>query len=92
MDEMLRINNLNVIDVREHDEHEMGHIQGALLMPLNSLPTQLENLDKSKTYHIVCHSGSRSQIAAQYLSSKGYSVVNVLGGMSAYKGKLSYEM
>lgn len=92
MDEFLRLKNTNVIDVREPEEHASGHIEGALLMPLNTLPSEITILDKNKTYHIVCHSGGRSSIASQFLSQNGFDVVNVMGGMSAYRGDLVYEM
>lgn len=92
MDEFLRLENPNVIDVREKDEYENGHIKGALLMPLNTLPNKIQFLDKTRTFHVVCHSGARSTIASQYLAQNGFKVVNVMGGMSAYKGELDYEV
>ncbi|NLC33963.1 MAG: rhodanese-like domain-containing protein [Erysipelothrix sp.] len=92
MNEMQRMKDINIIDVRESEEHQMGVIEGAILMPLNTIPSHLDELDKEETYHLVCHSGNRSSIAAQYLSKQGYNVVNVMGGMSAYSGKLSHEV
>lgn len=92
MREIKNIQDLNIIDVRENFEHKMGTIKGAMKIPLNSLPTYIQNLDKQQEYYIVCHSGSRSSIASQYLSSEGFNVVNVMGGMSAYRGELDYEV
>lgn len=79
---------VNVIDVRESFEHAYGHIEGAILMPLATIPTQLERLDKSQKYFVICQSGMRSSNACSYLSETGYNVVNVLGGMSAWRGRI----
>ncbi|WP_159635212.1 rhodanese-like domain-containing protein [Erysipelothrix anatis] len=76
----------HVIDVREPIEFAMGSIPNALNIPLQTIPYNLGLLDKSQTYHIVCQSGSRSYTAAQFLAQQGYKVVNMLGGMSAYRG------
>ena len=82
---------LNIVDVREAFETSRGHIKGATLLPLTGLKQADDVLEKEKTYYIVCQSGGRSQKAAKKLSKKGYDVVNVLGGMGAYKGPLSRE-
>jgi len=44
--------------------------------------------DKSKEYHIVCHSGSRSSMACRTLKNNGFNVINVSGGTGRYRGKL----
>lgn len=80
---------VHIVDVREGFEHKMGYIEGATLLPLSKLKNADDVLDKSKTYYIVCQSGGRSLQAAKKLSKKGYNVVNVLGGMGAYNGKLT---
>lgn len=83
-DEYYRKNDtINLIDVREVDEYESGHIPTAKNMPLSEFPVEL---DKEKTYYVICQSGGRSTTACQYLANNGYDVVNVMGGMSAWKG------
>lgn len=82
---------VQVLDVREGFETSKGHIKGAVLLPLTGLKAADEVLNKDETYYVVCHSGGRSTRAAKKLSKKGYKMVNVLGGMSAYKGPLSHE-
>lgn len=78
---------MNVVDVREKDEWESGHLKDALHVPLSDLGNQKEKLNKSQDYFIICHSGRRSAIASERLSEEGYKVTNVLGGMSAWKGE-----
>ncbi len=92
MRELMNMKQLKIIDVRDPEEHAYGIIPHAYKIPLDTLPQKLTLLDKNDTYYIVCASGSRSLVACSFLSSKGYNVVNVMGGMSAYRGELSYEM
>ncbi|MCW6663767.1 rhodanese-like domain-containing protein [Aerococcaceae bacterium NML190073] len=79
---------LNLIDVREQVEYAQGHVPGAVNMPLSNFESSCESLSKDKTYHIICQSGGRSVQAAAYLSNKGYDVVNVVGGTSAWTAPL----
>lgn len=79
---------LIILDVREMDEFESGHISVAQTMPLSGLEEQLDKLDQGSEYYVICHSGGRSAMACEYLSNQGYQVVNVLGGMSSWKGEI----
>lgn len=80
--------NLNIIDVREADEFAAGHIPGAVSMPLSGLEQEFEPLKKDKEYHVICLSGGRSSMACDFLGNQGYDVVNVMGGMSAWRGDI----
>lgn len=88
MGEIRDFDSINIIDVREPDEHRTGVIKSALLLPMNEVPSNLDKLDKSKEYHVVCASGGRSLQVSKFLNKQGYKVVNVLGGMGAYRGEL----
>lgn len=79
---------LNIIDVREVGEVETGKIPGAINIPLGLVEFRMQELDKSKEFIIVCHSGGRSGLATQFLESYGYNVINMAGGMLAWKGKM----
>lgn len=79
---------LNIIDVREVSEVATGKIPGAVNIPLGLLEFRMQELDKSKEYIIVCHSGGRSFRAAQFLESYGYNVTNMNGGMLAWTGRV----
>ena len=80
----------NVIDVREEYEFEDGHIKDAELSPMGTIPENLNKLDKAKEYHLICYSGARSARAAKYLADQGFQIVNVMGGMSAYRGEMEF--
>lgn len=92
MDEFLTLNDSNIIDVRERDEYESGHIPNSTLIPMSECVSRVEELDSNKTYYLICHSGSRSYQVCRYAATQGKKVVNVLGGMGAYRGVLDYEM
>lgn len=71
-----------LLDVRTPDEYKQGHISGAELIPLDELSTETGRLPKNREIVCICASGSRSSLAARQLSSQGYKVSNMQGGMS----------
>ena len=79
---------LNLIDVREADEFAEGHLPGAINLPLSDFLERYGELDKDKSYHIICRSGARSAQACAFLEEEGYDVTNVAGGTIAWMGDL----
>lgn len=71
-----------LIDVRTRPEFDSGHIEGVRLHSLSEIDS-FEG-DLSRTYHIYCQSGKRSQQASEFLKEKGYSVVNLEGGYERF--------
>ncbi|MEW4497612.1 rhodanese-like domain-containing protein [Streptococcus sp. FDAARGOS_256] len=76
---------LSVLDVREVEEFEMLHLEGARNLPLSQLADTYEQLDKDQLYYVICKSGMRSARACQFLAEQGYDVINVQGGMTAFE-------
>ena len=74
---------LSVLDVRQVEEFEALHLEGAHNFPLSQLADTYEQLDKTHPYYVICKSGIRSARACQFLTEQGYEVVNVQGGMDA---------
>ena len=74
-----------VLDVREPEEYNMGHIPGATLIPLGQLSSKMNKLPKDKEILCVCASGSRSGSATRMLIGAGYNAVNVRGGMGSWQ-------
>ena len=74
---------LSVLDVREVEEFEALHLEGARNFPLSQLSATYEQLDKDNLYYVICKSGMRSARACQFLAEQGYDVINVQGGMDA---------
>lgn len=78
---------IQFIDVREPHEYEAGHIPGVPLIPMNTIPAKLSELNKDETYVFICRSGSRSHQVSKYLQMQGFSdVSNFYGGMLSWKG------
>jgi hydroxyacylglutathione hydrolase len=80
---------LRLVDVREPAEwtSELGHIAGAELIPLGTVPANLAKLQGEEREIIaICKSGMRSQQAADFLAKNGLKVKNLQGGMMAWKG------
>ena len=61
-----------LIDVREPNEYEAGHILGARNIPVSQLKTRLKEIRPDKPVYLYCQSGLRSGRAAQILYKKGY--------------------
>ena len=76
---------LSVLDVREVEEFEALHLEGARNFPLSQLADTYEQLDKDNLYYVICKSGMRSARACQFLTEKGYDVINVPAGMDAFE-------
>lgn len=76
---------LLVVDVREKDEYDGGHIAGSLLLPTSEFQSRAGELPKDKTIVAVCATGSRSSQVAGYLVQQGYKeVYNLTGGVMAW--------
>ena len=76
---------LSVLDVREVDEVQSRHLEGAQNLPLSQLADTYDQLDKDQLHYVICKSGMRSARACQFLSEQGYEVINVQGGMTAFE-------
>ena len=79
---------VQVLDVRTAEEYKSGHINNALQanwLNKSEFFDRTSHLDKSKPVYIYCLSGGRSGAAAEALREKGYQVINLEGGISAWK-------
>ena len=85
--------NVVVIDVRTPQEVSSGYIKGAdKFIDINgsNFQSEINNLDKSKTYIMYCRSGARSGRAADYMIENGFTdVYNLSGGILNYRGEIS---
>ena len=69
-----------VLDCRSQAEWDMGHVEGAVLLPVDELRDRYKELSKSKTYVVYCGVGYRAYNACRFLQNKGYKVKNLGGG------------
>ncbi|MGF1696222.1 rhodanese-like domain-containing protein [Vibrio lamellibrachiae] len=69
-----------LIDVRTPDEFQQGHLEGALLRPLQEIDSWYSKLPKDTDIVLYCRSGRRSGVAFDHLQSLGFSQVHNAGG------------
>jgi len=73
-----------LLDVRNPNEYERGHVVGARNVPVDELRFEHEGLPRDRRIAIVCKSGFRAHLALRILKGKGFAdVVNVTGGMTS---------
>jgi sulfur dioxygenase len=79
---------VNLLDVRSRAEFddELGHLEGAQLIPLDELRARLAEIDTSKPVIVLCQTGKRSGLATLILKKAGISrVANAAGGMLKWR-------
>jgi hydroxyacylglutathione hydrolase len=82
-----------ILDVRSPGEWMAGHIDGAIHIPGGDLPKRTGEIPHDRPVHVICGSGYRSSIAASVLKRAGVPrVINVVGGMSAWKAQALPEV
>ena len=76
-----------ILDVREQDEFDSGHIPGAVLLSYMEIEAKAQDMipDKNKQILVYCRSGRRSKIAASSLVELGYTNVKEFGGINDWK-------
>ena len=81
-----------IIDVRTDDEFSTGYIEGAVNIDFymgNKFISEIDKLDKSKSYFIYCKSGARSGQTCELMKQKGFKkVYNLEGGILGWTGEL----
>ena len=79
-----------ILDTREQDEFDEGHIPGAILIPYTEIEEKSEEMlpDKDAQILVYCRSGRRSKIAAESLAKLGYTNVKEFGGIIDWTGAL----
>ena len=81
---------VQILDVRETAEFTgpLGHIEGAVLIPLGELAGRLDELRRDQPVVAVCRAGSRSAQATAILQQAGFGeVANLNGGMLRWRAE-----
>ena len=76
-----------ILDVREQDEYDSGHIPGAVLLPVGTIDetTAAEVIpEKDSTVLVYCRSGTRSKTASAALAELGYTNIYEFGGINTW--------
>ena len=73
-----------VFDVREPDEFDEVRVPEAVLVPLATVPEEIDQFEGTDTVYVICRTGARSKKAVQFLRANGVDAVNVAGGTLAW--------
>ena len=85
--EMMDNQEVIILDVREQDEYDSGHIPGAVLLPVGTIDetTAAEVIpEKDATVLVYCRSGNRSKTASSTLAGLGYTNIYEFGGINTW--------
>lgn len=78
-----------LIDVRTKGEYDLGHIPGAVNVPLDTLQGSAANWDRTATYVVYCATGARSAEAVKIMTAMGFKNIDHFAqGVQAWTGKL----
>ena len=85
--EMMDTQEVLILDVREQDEYNSGHIPGSVLLPVDTIDeeTAAEVIpEKDSTVRVYCRSGNRSKTASSTLAELGYTNIYEFGGINTW--------
>lgn len=80
--------NVVIIDLRDKNEYDSGHIPTSVNIPYEELEEQKKYISKNKLLILYCDRGNISLLAARDLMKDGYNIKSLYGGMRAYRGNL----
>ena len=85
--------NVKLVDVREPQEWDITHLEGASLIPLGSIPERMNELDTADDIVVYCHHGTRSAQAIKFLKKMGFEKLqNMSGGIDSWAINVDREM
>ena len=90
---MMDSGNVIILDVREKDEYDAGHIKDAVLLPVGTINTDTaaQVIDSKDSVALVyCRSGNRSKKASSALAKLGYKNIYEFGGITTWKYDVEY--
>jgi rhodanese-related sulfurtransferase len=79
--ELLAQGDIQLIDVRQPEEHEAGRIAGDHFIELSQLAAHVDSIDRDRPVVFYCRSGSRSAMATEAFRGAGFDAHNMLGGL-----------
>ena len=85
---------IDLLDVREHIERRICHIEDSIFIPMNEVPKNIDKLSKDKMTVVFCHQGIRSYFTVDLLE-KDYefdNVYNLVGGIHAWGLQIDRKM
>lgn len=84
---MMDTQDVIILDVREQEEYDSGHIPGAVLLPVGTISEETAAAvipEKDSVVLVYCRSGNRSKTASAALAELGYTGVYEFGGINTW--------
>ena len=81
---------MKIIDVREPNEFEESHVDGAINIPLGDVMKRLDEIPKEEDVVVYCNSGGRAGVAVQGLGTMGYT--NIINGTNQANVEATYKV
>ncbi len=82
-----------LLDVREEGEFSICRIEGSILMPMNTIPSRIDDLESDAAIVCICHHGSRSMQVANFLERNDFTnISNLTGGVHAWAQHVDNSM
>ena len=91
--EMMDTQEVIVLDVREQDEYDSGHIPGAVLLPVGTINEETASAvipEKDSAVLVYCRSGNRSKTASAALAELGYTNLYEFGGINTWPYEIEH--
>ncbi len=85
VDDLIKDNNVTLLDIRTEEEYEYGSIEGFTNISLDELREHINELDKNKKVYVTCQIGLRGYLASRILTSHGFDSYNLSGGYRLYE-------
>ena len=84
LDELRTGEDITILDCRTQEEYDRGHVEGAILIPVDQLRKRYQELDPQKKVVIYCRVGYRANVGFRFLIQKGFDAYNLTGGYLGY--------
>ena len=88
MQELVNTGKYSVVDAREPQDYDAGHLKGAISGSADTIAEKLAELPKERPVLTYCYSGNRAFAVATKLADAGYTVINSLDGTKEYQFEL----
>jgi rhodanese-related sulfurtransferase len=82
-----------LLDVRQPWEYEICKLDNSVLIPMSTIPANIDQLDKDRETVVICHHGVRSRRVAHYLEQTGFTnVINLKRGIEDWARSVDVDM
>ncbi len=82
-----------LLDVRQPWEYATCKIENSVLVPMSTIPAEIESLDINRETVVICHHGIRSRSVGRYLEQAGFNnIINLSGGMAQWAKTIDTQM